>query len=1084
MQNISSKPAKISVLTAPTMFTRMIPHGLAAVLLSVLLPAMEAETNSWKAAAAEEEARAINLPQIGDFRLRVLSPDWIEMERITGKEPEPAPVEVWDFTDAARMPSPKDFEVLVDGVVVPVAEVSFRRRPVFAPLRGRDLRIGNWLSLRLETPVPEGSQVVVRSPRADIVLKDETWNALSDPQRYSPVIHANQDVYPVGMTKRAYAGYFLGSAGELPVGLRNFRLIDLSTGKPGFEGVLRPRPDSGFVNPHYQQVMEADFTAFDRPGRYVLAIDGIGASLPFWIAEEGAGLMARTLALGIYHQRSGAPGKSLPYTRFTHGPSHVLPAAVPTVDSTINRFLEGTTEGVDKDEGHPAPRLSRIDRSLYPILRTGEIDVSGGHHDAGDYSKYTINSASFIHALVFAADALPGIGDLDNLGIPESGDGISDVLQMALWEADFLAKMQDEDGGFFFLVYPRERKYEGDVPPDQADRQVVYPKNTAATAAATAALAQIASSPRFRKAFPERAEAFLAAARRGWKFVQEALEKHGWEGSYQKITHYGDTFRHDDEILWAAAEMAGADGNEDARRILKERFAPDTAAWRRWGWWRMPESYGNATRAIAFAESTGRLAPDPAHVAAAKSEAVAAADQALASAEQSAYGISFPVESKRMMTAGWFFPSDTAFDLAVGHALTGKEKYLEAIDTNLGYEAGANPVNMPRITGIGAFRQRDIVHQHSQNTWQELPVSGIPIGSLTTGAMWLDPYKKELGGLTFPPDTPKDPAYPLYDRWADSFNVLAEFVIINQARSLATAAYRMASRPTGDWKPVQANLEGLPNTIETGQSASLNLQSPLDPSETRLVWESSGDAPSAGPEFSLTRNAPGMFRVDAEAYDPRGRRVFASKRGRAGRPGDGDPAQAGPETALLLDFNEENPLANDAIVVQGEPVADPAEVGWMEVPAGASLRFSDFDQAIAVALDAPIENGFRLSARIKMTKSPHGRATVPLLAVLDRDRVFGLRQTKWPPPGQPGAPHIVANQQVLIPSNIMDGLLSQENWHLLEIDFSTDLLVVRIDGIEIASVPSGDLPASETPKTLVVGNFIGWVDDIHLQVPQ
>ena len=41
---------------------------------------------------------------------------------------------------------------------------------------------------------------------------------------------------------------------------------------------------------------------------------------------------------------------------------------------------------------------------------------------------------------------------LDNLGIPESGDGISDVMQEAKWEADYLVKMQDADGGFYFLV--------------------------------------------------------------------------------------------------------------------------------------------------------------------------------------------------------------------------------------------------------------------------------------------------------------------------------------------------------------------------------------------------------------------------------------------------------------------------------------------------------------------------------------------------------------------------------------------------------------------------------------------------------
>ena len=78
--------------------------------------------------------------------------------------------------------------------------------------------------------------------------------------------------------------------------------------------------------------------------------------------------------------------------------------------------------------------------------------------------------------------------EVDNLGIPESGDGISDALQEAKWEADFLIKMQDADGGFYYSVYPRDREYELDVLPENGDPQVVWPKNTATTAAAVAAL--------------------------------------------------------------------------------------------------------------------------------------------------------------------------------------------------------------------------------------------------------------------------------------------------------------------------------------------------------------------------------------------------------------------------------------------------------------------------------------------------------------------------------------------------------------------------------------------------------------------
>ena len=78
------------------------------------------------------------------------------------------------------------------------------------------------------------------------------------------------------------------------------------------------------------------------------------------------------------------------------------------------------------------------------------------------------------------------------------------------------------------------------------------------------------------------------------------------------------------------------------------------------------------------------------------------------------------------------------------------------------------------MTGVGAFRQRDIVHQHSQNDWRELPVSGIPLGALQGGFMWLNRYQRELGQTTFPSDGAKTDPYPLYDRWGDSFNTTTE----------------------------------------------------------------------------------------------------------------------------------------------------------------------------------------------------------------------------------------------------------------------------------------------------------------------
>src|SRR5262249_32881887 len=150
------------------------------------------------------------------------------------------------------------------------------------------------------------------------------------------------------------------------------------------------------------------------------------------------------------------------------------------------------------------------------------------------------------------------------------------------WEADFLAKMQDTDGGFYFLVYPREREYEFDVLPDHGDPQIVYPKTTAATAAAVAALAQCASSPRFKQQFPEAAALYLNKAKKGWEFLTRAIAKYGKDGAYQKITHYGDDSMHNDELAWAACELFFATGNATYHKKVLEWLKPSDPGNRFW----------------------------------------------------------------------------------------------------------------------------------------------------------------------------------------------------------------------------------------------------------------------------------------------------------------------------------------------------------------------------------------------------------------------------------------------------------------------------------------------------------------------
>jgi hypothetical protein len=591
----------------------------------------------------------------------------------------------------------------------------------------------------------------------------------------------------------------------------------------------------------------------------------------------------------LYHQRCGAANE-LPFTRFVHDKCHIAPAEIPTTNfTTANAFLAEMSENFKSNPRHTAPQLKSVSASLYPFVNKGKIDVSGGHHDAGDYSKYTINSAPLIHALVFAADNFPGVGALDNLGLPESGDGKSDILQEGKWEADFLAKMQDADGGFYFLVYPKERAYEHDVLPDKGDPQVVFPKTTAATAAAVAALAQTGSSPLFKKQFPAEAEKYLTCAKKGWAFLEKAITKFGRDGSYQKITHYGDEFMHDDELAWAATEMFLATGDPKIEENLIAHFNPDDRETRRWTWWRLFESYGCAIRSYAFAANSGRIPReklDSKFLAQCETEIIEAARDQLRYSNENAYGTSFPGESKRFRNAGWYFSSDRAFDLATACALDFPEKndprprFLEAIVANFNYELGCNPVNVSYVSGIGWKRPREMVHHVAQNDREILPPSGLPWGNIQEGFPFLDPYQKELGALCFPADWDKQKAFPFYDRWGDTFNTSQEFVVPNLARSLGTAAFLMAksSLKNQSWRATEAKIAA-PEKIKAGGKILAEVKTALPVERSRIVWEFSGQEPlisnKASQQFAIEK--PGPHWLEVEICLPDGRRMFAAR---------------------------------------------------------------------------------------------------------------------------------------------------------------------------------------------------------------
>ncbi|MDW7690897.1 glycoside hydrolase family 9 protein [Flammeovirgaceae bacterium SG7u.111] len=97
------------------------------------------------------------------------------------------------------------------------------------------------------------------------------------------------------------------------------------------------------------------------------------------------------------------------------------------------------------------------------------IDLSGGWHDAGDYNKYTSFTYSVVHQLLWAYQNNPQVFQ-DNYNIPESGNGIPDLIDEIKFELDFLQKMMLGDGQVLAKVAVTEHQGESPASADKNER--------------------------------------------------------------------------------------------------------------------------------------------------------------------------------------------------------------------------------------------------------------------------------------------------------------------------------------------------------------------------------------------------------------------------------------------------------------------------------------------------------------------------------------------------------------------------------------------------------------------------------------
>jgi len=603
-------------------------------------------------------------------RLDTAAADSVESYRIDGK----APRQVWRKTKPNNMVDP-------DG------GFTFLHR----------------IYLVCDKAITEGTETLVRFAEGIFDRTELSFRFVPEDCR-TEAIQINQVGYrPDDPSKKAYLSQWMGLGGGIAYDtVPMFYLID-EQGRRVFSGSPCLRYDGEAVPVGAQEISggcslyELDFSAFCREGTYRVLIPEFGCSFPFVIGETGwkHGFDASMSAL--FCQRSGIVTGE-PYTRFSRPRCYHPDDGKIVYQSGCSLFESGNglnCYGTD---------TNNFGNLLRKATDTVVENAWGGYFDACDWDRRIQHlKATRLHTELYLM--LPEVFSTWKLPIPESGNGIPDILNEGLWNLAFYRRLQLPDGGIRGGIEQEEHPILGQCGWQDTWKAYAYAPDFwssyyYASVAARMAFALLPYAPELSHGYRESAERAFAYAEHTYA---EAISKEGHK--WTRRAHAGvrterenaavDLFRLTSEQIYENVyRNVRNEQNHDANFVYAT----------------LPDGMGNEKIKGLCREAIRK-----------------AADRAIETGKRLPYHLTS--EDLKTDRAGAFssfctIPRNT--QLIRAHFLTGEPQYLAAAIASADFGAGANPDNLCFTTGVGMRWPENVLHHDSRMTGQEAP-AGITV---------------------------------------------------------------------------------------------------------------------------------------------------------------------------------------------------------------------------------------------------------------------------------------------------------------------------------------------------------------------
>lgn len=433
-------------------------------------------------------------------------------------------------------------------------------------------------------------------------------------------------------------------------------------------------------------IWHVDFSEITASGTYLIKAGDV-SSHPFEIGTQLYSHLQTLLSKMLYFQRCGMELLPEHAGQFARTECHMAPSVL---WNEYKQFLNGELESEDMQY----------------------FDIRGGWHDAGDYGRYSTAAAVAIAHILYAYRFFPD-AFANTLNIPESGNGIPDILNECLYELKWLLQMQDAEGG----VYHKQctLRHANFVKPCEDNGQMIlYPVSSMAVADFSAIMAL--ASRIYRPYDNDFATLALDASLKSYDWLQKHPEFIGFTNPPETNTgEYGDSCDLD-ERMWAAMELYRCTGENryladaknlfDSLDVTSEFGWADVSGFAGWALLEPELIMGNPCIEEA---ATNDLESVFAKIY--RSEFLTEADRVLAIIRASGYFVD--LSPGEFCWGSNMVVLNRAILLSTAYLLEHRKEYVDATIHQMDYILGINAVDYSYISGVGAHA---FCHPHNRVT--------------------------------------------------------------------------------------------------------------------------------------------------------------------------------------------------------------------------------------------------------------------------------------------------------------------------------------------------------------------------------